>query len=47
MGPWTANETADLNGLNIMLGVATLGVIVAVAAGLMRDLLERRHRHRH
>jgi hypothetical protein len=44
MGPWTANETAGLNGLNIILGLATLGVVIAVAAGLMRDLLERRHR---
>ena len=43
MGPWTASEVESLNGLNIVLGVATLGVILAVAAAIARDLLERRH----
>ena len=44
MGPWTPAEVASLNILNIALGVATVGLLLAVAAAISRDLLVRRQR---
>jgi hypothetical protein len=42
MSPWTPAEVTSLNYMNIVLGVATIGVILAVMIAIARDLIEHR-----